>query len=295
MITVYDLDNPGRVEHILSCVMKDKNSQNLQYKNVSAGQDVTFLINGEWIVKLGLSEDDYFKFDDQRDLIQTVRPYMTTVKLPEYETKDFEVTGKSGTADVIHAARYLKLDGIVLNNFEDLQDLPKQNRVQIMNDLAQIFHDLHRVPIDCVDDFFPYSPVRKIRRCIAELRPDFYEMGKQKRALLEKNVMRSVYPGMDFCFCHRDLRPKNFCLSEQRDHITGVFDFGCAEIDVPQNDIFPYLNNKEDLAVLQTRYEALSGRRLGAYNPHAGKIVLEKTDVLKGRVMKALRAYEREA
>lgn len=293
MITIYDLDNPGRVEHILSCVMKDKNVQNLQYKNVSAGQDATFLINGKWIVKLGLSEDDYFKFDDQRDLIQRVRPYMTTVKLPEYETGDFKITGEFGLADVIHAARYPKLDGIVMTNFEDLQDLPKQNRVQIMTDLAQIFHDLHRVPIECVDDFFPYSPVRKIRRCIAELRPDFYEMSKQKRALLEKNVMRCVYPGMDFCFCHRDLRPKNFCLSEKLDHVTGVFDFGCAEIDLPQNDIFPYLNNKEDLAVLQTRYEALSGRRLGTYNVQNARVVLEKTDVLKSRVMKVLNVNER--
>lgn len=293
MLTIYDLDNPARVERILSAVLQDKNIQHMRYKNVSAGQDATFLVNDTWIVKLGLDEDDYYKFDDQRDLIQTVRPYMTTVRLPDYEAKDFIIDYGNGETDYIHAARYQKLGGIVLNDFEDLKDLPRENRVQIMADLAQVFHDLHRVPIEKVEEFFPYSPYQKIRRCIAELRPDFYDKDKRNRNLMVQDVMRQVYPGAEFCFCHRDLRPKNFCLSEKLDHVTGVFDFGCAEIDLPQNDIFPYLNNREDLMVLVKNYEALSGRRLGTYFANKGKIILENSQDIKQRVVRALQVHER--
>ena len=60
MLTIYDLDNPARVERILSAVLQDKNIQPMRYKNVSAGQDATFLVNDTWIVKLGLDEDDYY-------------------------------------------------------------------------------------------------------------------------------------------------------------------------------------------------------------------------------------------
>lgn len=293
MITIYDLDNPVRTERILSAVLKDKNIRHMRYKNVSAGQDITFLVNDKWIVKLGLSEDDYYKFDDQRDLIQTVRPYMTTVRLPDYEAKAFAVDYGNGETDYIHAARYQKLDGIVLNGFEDLKGLPPENRTQIMTDLAQVFHDLHRVPIEKVDGFFPYSPYQKIRRCIAELRPDFYDKDKRNRDLMVQDVMRRVYPGATFCFCHRDLRPKNFCLSEKLDHVTGVFDFGCAEIDLPQNDVFPYLDNKEDLKILVEKYQAVSGRRLGAYHPNDRKIIFENSQDIKQRVVRALQVHER--
>ncbi len=294
MVTIYDLDNPVRTERILRTVLQDKGIRHVRYKNVSAGQDTTFLVNDEWIVKLGLNEDDYYKFDDQRDLIQTVRPYMTAVRLPDYEAKAFTVDYGNGETDFIHAARYQKLNGIVLNDFDDLNDLPSQNRTQIMKDLAIIFHDLHRVPTEKVDEFFPNSPYQKIRRCIAELRPDFYDKNKRNRDLMIQDVMRHVYPGMEFCFCHRDLRPKNFCLSQELDHITGVFDFGCAEIDLPQNDIFPYLNNKEDLRVLTKTYESLSGRRLGTYNADNVKVIYESHQNLKSRVIQVLRERERE-
>ncbi len=286
MLSIYDIDNPAKLRQIFDSALQDKDESVFTYKNVSGHQDTTFLVNNKWIIKLGLSEDDYDNFDRQRDIINILRPRIRSVELPQYKTKDLYITFDTGERTIIRVAMYPKTEGIVLSDFNEITALPITNRVQIMKSAARFLSALHQIALADIEHCFPNNPYYKVATALRKVMPDFQQMNKRKQVLLTTTILKNIYP--DLHVCHRDFRPQNFCLNEELNKITSVFDFGCADIDTPETDVLAFVRNEHDRSILKSEYEKLTKHNLNPVKILGFSTAHETTGLIQSRVKAAL-------